>query len=121
MGVPVLAEGECEQARAKQHEAACGYREESFGYQIIRTHDAPAHRDAASDLLKLSESFPLQGGARTIALISVSKKNAGADEAEKHCNHLDHRNCPCTLARTETACAPHSQKDSQRSSKSESD
>jgi hypothetical protein len=89
-----LAESERQQARAKQHEACCGYCEESFGYEIIGTHDAPAEYDAALNLLKLSESFPLQHRPRTIAFISVRKKNAGADEAEKHCNHLDHRNCP---------------------------
>jgi hypothetical protein len=97
-GLPVrsagLAESEREQARAKQHEACCGYREESFGYQIIVTHDAPADRDAGPNLLKLSESFLLQHRPRTIALISVREENAGADEAEKCCNCLDHRNCP---------------------------
>jgi hypothetical protein len=91
---PGLAESEREQARAKQHEAGCGYCEESFGYEIIVTHDAPADRDAGPNLLKLSESLFLQNRPRTIALKSVRKKNAGADEAEKHCNHLDHRNCP---------------------------
>jgi len=92
--VPGLAEGECEQARAKQHEACCGYCEESFGYEIIVTHDAPADRDAGPNLLKLSESSLLQRWPRTIALISVREKNAGADEAEKCCNCLDHRNGP---------------------------
>jgi hypothetical protein len=91
-GAPGLAESEREQARAKQHEAGCGYREESFGYEIVVTHDAPADRDVGPNLLKLSESFPLQHRPRTIALIGVSKENAGADEAEKSCNHLDHRN-----------------------------
>jgi hypothetical protein len=89
-----LAQGEREQARAKQHETGCGYCEESFGYEIIVTHDAPADRDAGPNLLKLSESFLLQRRPRTIALISVSEENAGADEAEKCCNCLDHRNCP---------------------------
>jgi hypothetical protein len=92
--VPGLAESEGEQARAKQHEACCGYCEESFGHEIIVAHDAPADRDSGPNLLKLSESLPLQHRPRTIALISVSNENAGADEAEKHCNHLDHRNCP---------------------------
>jgi hypothetical protein len=91
---PRLAESEGEQARAKQHETGCGYREEAFGDEIIVTHDAPADRDAGPNLLKLSESSPLQHRPRTIALISVRKKNAGADEAEKRCNHLDHRNRP---------------------------
>jgi hypothetical protein len=89
-----LAEREREQARAKQHQACCGYCEESFGYEIIVTHDAPADRDAGPNLLKLSESFPLQHRPRTIALISVRNENAGADEAEKCCNCLDHRICP---------------------------
>jgi hypothetical protein len=86
-----LAESEREQARTKQHQPCCGYCEESFGYQIIITHDAPADRDAGPNLLKLSESFFLQHGPRTIALISVRNENAGADEAEKCCNCLDHR------------------------------
>jgi hypothetical protein len=77
-----LAESERDQTRAKQHEACCGHCEESFGYEIIVTHDAPADRDAGPNLLKLSESLPLQHRPRTIALISVSNENAGADEAE---------------------------------------
>jgi hypothetical protein len=80
--VPGLAESEREQARAKQHQASCGYCEESFGYQIIVTHDAPADRDAGPNLLKLSESSLLQHRPRTIALISVRNEDAGADEAE---------------------------------------
>jgi hypothetical protein len=94
VSLPGLAESEREQARAKQHQACCGYCEESFGYEIIVTHDAPADRDAGPNLLKLSESFPLQHRPRTIALISVRNENAGADEAEKCCNCLDHRICP---------------------------
>jgi hypothetical protein len=89
-----LGESEGEQARAKQHQTGCGYCEESFGYEIIVTHDAPADRDAGPNLLKLSESFLLQHRPRTIAFISVRKENAGADEAEKCCNCLDHRNGP---------------------------
>ncbi|MHB8268493.1 MAG: hypothetical protein ACYDD8_08490 [Bradyrhizobium sp.] len=93
-GAPGSAEREREQARAKQHQAGCGYREELFGYEIVVTHDAPADRDVGPNLLKLSESFPLQHRPRTIALISVRKENAGADEAENCRNHLDHRICP---------------------------
>jgi hypothetical protein len=92
--VPGLAESEGEQARAQQHETGCGYREEAFGDKIVVTHDAPAECDAGPNLLKFSESSLLQHRPRTIALISVREKNAGADEAEKPCNHLDHRNCP---------------------------
>ena len=92
--VPGLAERYSKQARAKQHEAGCGYREEAFCDEVIVTHDAPAERDAGPNLLKLSESFPLQHRPRTIALISVRNENAGADEAEKCCNCLDHRICP---------------------------
>jgi hypothetical protein len=89
-----LAESEGEQARTKQHETGCGYREEAFGDEVIVKHDAPADRDAGPNLLKFSESFLLQHRPRTIAFKSVREKNAGADEAEKPCNHLDHRNCP---------------------------
>jgi hypothetical protein len=111
-GVPELAESEREQARAKQHEACCGYCEESFGYEIVVTHDAPADRDVGPNLLKLSESFALQHRPRTIALISVSEENAGADEAKKSCNHLDHRNCPKRPWHGQKRQAgPHSQKD----------
>jgi hypothetical protein len=36
----------------------------------------------------------------------VRNENAGADEAEKPCNHLDHRICPkAPLCRTETTGA----------------
>jgi hypothetical protein len=79
---PGLAESEREQARAQQHEAGCGYCEESFGDKVVVTHDAPADRHAGPNLLKFSESFPLQHRPRTIALISVRNENAGADEAE---------------------------------------
>jgi hypothetical protein len=92
--VPGLAERNSEQARAKQHQTGCGYREEAFGDEVIVTHDAPAERDAGPNLLKLSESLLLQNRPRTVALKSVRKKNAGAEDAEKPCNHLDHRNCP---------------------------
>jgi hypothetical protein len=110
--VPGLAEREREQAGAKQHETGCGYREELFGYEIVVTHDAPADRDAGPNLLKLSESSLLQHRPRTIALISVSKENAGADEAEKRCNHLDHRICPKRPCGGQKRHAgPHSQKD----------
>jgi hypothetical protein len=121
-GVPGLAESEREQARAKQHETGCGYREEAFGDEISVTHDAPADRDAGPNLLKLSESLLLQRRPRTIALISVRKENAGADEAEKRCTHLDHRNCPCAPSREQKRHAgPHSQKDFEPFRKSESD
>jgi hypothetical protein len=93
-GRPGLAESEREQARAKQHETGCGYCEKSFGDKVVVTHDAPADRHAGPNLLKFSESSPLQHRPRTIALISVRNENAGADEAEKRCNHLDHRNRP---------------------------
>jgi hypothetical protein len=100
--VPGLGESKREQARAKQHQTGRGYCEESFGYEIIMTHDAPADRDAEPNLLKLSESLSLQHRPRTIAFISVRNENAGADEAEKYCNHLDHRNCPSRPWKTET-------------------
>jgi hypothetical protein len=116
-----LAEREGEQARAKQHETCCGYCEESFGDKIVVTHDAPADRDAGPNLLKLSESFLLQHRPRTIALISVSEENAGADEAEKCCNCLDHRNCPCAPGRQKRYAGLHSQKDFERLKKSEPD
>jgi hypothetical protein len=77
-----------------------------FGYEVIVTHDAPADRDAGPNLLKLSESFLLQHRPRTIALISVREENAGADEAEKCRNCLDHRIDPLApLCRTETTGA----------------
>jgi hypothetical protein len=107
-----LAERDREQARAKQHKAGCGYCEESFGDEIVVTHDAPADCDAGPNLLKLSESLALQHRPRTIALISVRNENAGADEAEKRCNHLDHRNLSLSaLGRQKRQARPHSQKD----------
>jgi hypothetical protein len=36
------AKRESEQARAKQHKARRGYREESIGHEIMMTHGAPA-------------------------------------------------------------------------------
>jgi hypothetical protein len=40
-----LAKCDSEQARAKQHKAGCGYREESIGYEIMITHGSPAARE----------------------------------------------------------------------------
>jgi hypothetical protein len=109
--VPGLGESEGEQARAKQHETGCGYREEAFGDKITISHDAPADDDAGPNLLKLSESLSLQHRPRPIAFISVREKNAGADEAEKRCNHLDHHTCPCPSRQQKRHAGPHSQKD----------
>jgi hypothetical protein len=39
-------ESDREQARAKQHEAGCGYRKESIGYEVVMTHGAPVDTDA---------------------------------------------------------------------------
>jgi hypothetical protein len=50
-----LREGESQQARAQQHKAGCGQREESVGDQIVIAHDTPATLDARPNLLKLSE------------------------------------------------------------------
>jgi len=38
---PGLTKCDREQARAKQHETGRGHREESLGYEVVVTHDAP--------------------------------------------------------------------------------
>ena len=40
------AEGDRYQARAQQHEAGRGEREESVGHEVMFTHDAPSIRNA---------------------------------------------------------------------------
>jgi hypothetical protein len=57
-----LAERESQQARAQQHKAGCGQREESVGNKVVITHDTPATLDAHPNLLKLSESAFFERG-----------------------------------------------------------
>jgi hypothetical protein len=57
-----LAERDREQARAQQHEAGCGQREEAVryaivGHEIMGSHHTPATLDAGPNLLKVSESL----------------------------------------------------------------
>jgi hypothetical protein len=57
-----LAERDREQARAQQHEAGCGQREEAVrypivGHEIIGSHHTPATLDAGPNSLKVSESL----------------------------------------------------------------
>jgi hypothetical protein len=76
------------------------------------THGAPAARDAGPNLLKISESalsqkvqrycVPLpKSEPRKEAVICMGKKNAGANQAHKRCNCLDHRNVQSAPARTQ--------------------
>ena len=41
-----LAKCDSEQARAEQHKAGCGYREESIGHEVMIAHGTPAARSA---------------------------------------------------------------------------
>jgi hypothetical protein len=50
------AKRESKQARAKQHKAGCGYREEAVGHEVMITHSVPAVPDAGPNLLKISKS-----------------------------------------------------------------
>jgi hypothetical protein len=57
-----LAERNREQARAQQHEAGCGQREEAVryaivGHEIIGSHHTPATLDAGPNSSKVSESL----------------------------------------------------------------
>ena len=36
-----LAKRDCEQARAKQHKAGCGYREKYIGHEVMIAHGTP--------------------------------------------------------------------------------
>jgi hypothetical protein len=70
-----LAERDREQARAEQHEAGCGQREEAVryaivGHEIIGSHHTPATLDAGPNSLKVSESLFKRGS-------SVVSRNSG--------------------------------------------
>jgi hypothetical protein len=49
-----------DQARAKQHKACSGYREESIGHEVIMTHSSPTAPNADPNLLKNSKSAAWQ-------------------------------------------------------------
>jgi hypothetical protein len=51
-----LAECESEQARAKQQDAGCGYREKSAGHEVMMMHGTPSTPEAGPNLLNISES-----------------------------------------------------------------
>ena len=55
-----LDERESEQARAEQDEAGYRQSEETVGYQVMMTHDAPTTLEAGPNSLKLSESANLK-------------------------------------------------------------
>src|ERR1700730_3188272 len=67
------AKCESEQARAKQHKARRGYREESIGHEVIMMHRSPATPDAAPNLLKDSKSAVWQWMPRS----EIRPSNAG--------------------------------------------
>jgi hypothetical protein len=72
----------------------------------MMTHSTPAARNAGPNLLKISKSAlqnlrPAGSGPRTKAVKCMGKENAGAHQAQKRCNCLDHRKCPLRPARTE--------------------
>jgi hypothetical protein len=51
-----LAEQNCQQARAQEHEAGRRQNKESVGDNVVVAHDTPTTSDARPNLLKLSES-----------------------------------------------------------------
>src|SRR5229473_8617882 len=94
------AKCERKQARAKQHKACRGYREESIGHEVIMTHRSPAAPDHGPNLLKNSKSVVWQrvprkrSGSRTKAIKCVGEENAAAHQGQNHRNCINHRSCP---------------------------
>jgi hypothetical protein len=62
------AKRESEQARAKQHKARRGYREEAIGHEVIMMHGSPAALDAGPNLLRNSKSAFWRNAPRHQAL-----------------------------------------------------
>jgi hypothetical protein len=91
------------------------------------THNTPAARNAGPNLLKISKSASLQNlrpagsGPRTKAVKCMGKENAGAHQAQKRCNCLDHRQMSVAPRPDRTTAALHSQKDFLGKSKIEAD
>jgi hypothetical protein len=56
VGYGCLAKGECEQARAEQHEARRRQCKETAGNEVLIAHGTPTTLDARPNLLKISES-----------------------------------------------------------------
>jgi hypothetical protein len=123
-GPDLLAERESQQARAQQHEAGRGQREESVRDQIVIAHVTPAMWDARPNLLRLSEQaswkevmrlFSLSGFSGPIAKTfkGMGQENPRAHQTHNRRNRLDHCKLPVSTCRRErTTAALHSQKDS---------
>jgi hypothetical protein len=77
------------------------------------THDTPATFDTGPNLLKISKSALFE---RSVLVVSprsdpraktvkcVGKENAGANQAQKRCNCLNHRKDPLRPGRDRTTC-----------------
>jgi hypothetical protein len=76
------------------------------------THDTPATLDARPNSLKISKSDSLKevlaasprSGPRAKTLKCVRKENAGANQAQKRCNRLNHRKDPLRPSPERTTC-----------------
>jgi hypothetical protein len=76
------------------------------------THDTPATLNAGPNSLKLSKSAFLKdvpvvsprSNPRAKTLKCVGKENAGANQAQKRCNCLNHRKDPLRPGRERTTC-----------------
>jgi len=86
-----LAEQDCQQARAQEHEAGRRQNKESIGDNVVVAHDTPTTSDARPNLLKLSESpdgncqaISLSEGRATCAASSRSKFKLWNDSLQMH-------------------------------------
>src|ERR1700716_1499527 len=90
------------------------------------THDTPAALDARPNSLKISKSAfflkkcwvpPRRSGPRAKALKCMGKENASANQAQKRCYCLNHRNVLYAPAGRKRHTTARSQKDSSPRSK----
>src|SRR5215813_7906479 len=72
-----LNERERQQARTKQHETRCRYRQESARHQVMVSHDAPASLDARPNSWKTSERALLERGDACRACDSLRRRGQG--------------------------------------------
>jgi len=122
----LASQGECEQARAEQHEARRRQCEETAGNEVMISHDTPVTLDARPNLLKISESAsqkelmrrlaqnfrPKNSRSGTKSFEGMGQKDTYAHQAHHGANCLDHCKHPCHPAHDRTTAALHSQKDS---------
>ena len=120
----ISGEGQCHQARAEQHQAACGQRQKTVRYEVVVAHGTPAAlvTRCSAGLIKIVRTSPVERGDASTrgrqALVRYPS-NAWARKipalsrpisAETVSIIANFRRAPCTCDKTRTTL--HSQKDS---------